>query len=195
VPPFDTQSPEELYGELRPLLLRYAAKRFGIPEEIAEELVQDVFVSYVSRHAAVNDARAWLIGAVSHACRHYRRKNERHAPWEEADAARLTTQPDELLRTTVRDALARLEARDARMLWLRLAEGYTVPELARKLGLSRSRTEKLLRRAQQRLEEKLAPAEPSDETASWLQWMTARLIDAYARLCRLLSPRHSSIQR
>ena len=68
VPPSD--SFEDLYEKYRPLLLLIAMRRFGVPNDDAEELVHDVFLSFLRRWNLVRDVRPWLIGAICYACRH-----------------------------------------------------------------------------------------------------------------------------
>lgn len=174
---------DELYRTLKPLLLRVAIGKFGIPADLAEELVQDVFVSYVRRRPHLTDARRWFIGAIAHACRHYWRKNGRYVTLTDADLENDHVAP-EIEHAIVRDCLRRMQARDARIVWLRFAEGHTVGELAGKLGVSKSRTEKLLRRALQRLAETLAAPAPSDDANQWLAGILLCTIDTYVTRVR-----------
>ena len=191
---------EELYRTLKPILLRVAIGKFGIPADLAEELVQDVFVSYIRRRPDLLNTQHWFIGAVSNACRHYWRQNVRYVPLSDADLANSVIAPD-VDRVTAHDSLKGLQERDARILWLRFAEGLTVGEIADALGVSRSRTEKLLRRALQRLAEQLG-SPPADDTNPWLRGILLFVIDTYVTCargrpssvvsCRLSAPRRSA---
>src|SRR5262245_30363582 len=81
----ENEKAAELYRELRGLLAFLAARRFGVPPDEAEELVHDVFAAYLRRQPAVHDLRAWFVGAICHASRHYWRKQARFVHLEHAD--------------------------------------------------------------------------------------------------------------
>lgn len=79
---------ETLYVEYGALLRGVAMRRYGVPPDQAEEMVQDCFMSYLQRYTYVRDARAWLYGAVRHRCIDYLRVRGREIPLEpEHDAA------------------------------------------------------------------------------------------------------------
>ena len=50
---------------------RVAIRKFGIPSEAADELVHDVFVTYLVNPARVYDLRKYLIGGICNASRKY----------------------------------------------------------------------------------------------------------------------------
>jgi RNA polymerase sigma factor (sigma-70 family) len=74
------QALEILYRDHAPLMLTTARLRYSIPAEDAEALVHDVFVSFFERQPNVQDPRAYLLGAINHACRHYKRKRRNEEP-------------------------------------------------------------------------------------------------------------------
>lgn len=64
--PFDL-----LYAAYRPLLRRVAMRKFGVPPRDAEDLVQDVFATYLVREAEVRNPPAYLYNAISKASQRY----------------------------------------------------------------------------------------------------------------------------
>lgn len=143
----------ELYGQMKPLLLFIAASKFRVPFDESEALVHDVFESYLRRQPVVANDRAWFVGAICNACRHYWRKHGRYVALEEARDDDLTCEPTVMTRLTAEALVATLSPRDRRIISLRFDDGRTIREVAHVLGISASRTEKLLRRALRRLAE------------------------------------------
>jgi RNA polymerase sigma factor (sigma-70 family) len=97
--PSAVQTLDVLYREHAPLLRANARRRFSIPEEDIGALVHDVFVSFLERQPQVDDVRAFLLGAINNACKHYWRKRQHETPLlpEHEDTADSSTQ-DELER-------------------------------------------------------------------------------------------------
>lgn len=94
------------------LLLRRLAVRRGIPVRDADDLVHDVFATYLANSSNVRDVHAYLIGATCNAARQYQRK-ERAAPFCEARDVCAAAGNDDLLNGVIgnliiRSALARL---------------------------------------------------------------------------------------
>jgi len=67
---------DALYASYAPLLRKIAMRKFGIPAGDVDDLVQDVFASYLANQAAVRDLHPYLIGAICNASRQYRRKGD-----------------------------------------------------------------------------------------------------------------------
>lgn len=67
---------DDLYGTCEPLLRKIAIRKFGVPPRDAEDLVHDVFATYLANRANVFDPKAYLIGAICNASRQYWRKDE-----------------------------------------------------------------------------------------------------------------------
>src|SRR5690349_5525680 len=65
---------EDLYRTFHPLLRAIAMRNFGVPRADAENLVHDVFLTYLSNPSNVRDLRPYLIGAICNASRQYRRR-------------------------------------------------------------------------------------------------------------------------
>jgi RNA polymerase sigma factor (sigma-70 family) len=75
-----TQALEVLYRKHAPLLRSNARRRFGVPADDIDALVHDVFASFLERQPQVDDVRAFLLGAINNACRHYWRKRQHETP-------------------------------------------------------------------------------------------------------------------
>jgi len=71
---------ERHYREHAPLLRTTAKFRHRIPPEDVDELVHDVFTSWLERQPRVDDMRAYLLAATNNACLHYWRKRAREMP-------------------------------------------------------------------------------------------------------------------
>ncbi len=67
---------DALYAGYRPLLRKIAIRKFGIPADDVDDLVQDVFATYLANRAKVHDLHAYLIGATCNAARQYRRRDQ-----------------------------------------------------------------------------------------------------------------------
>lgn len=70
---------DRLYETYVPLLRRIAMRKFQIPRGDVDELVQDVFATYLTHSARVREIRPYLIGGICNAARQY---------WRETDAER-----------------------------------------------------------------------------------------------------------
>lgn len=122
----------------------------------AEDVAQDVFVSFYRKHPAdAGYAAAWLHAAAAHTALNVIRSRERRGRRETADAiARdIPVDPqqqaeDAETRVEVRRALARIEERSAALLALRYS-GLSYDEIAAALGLRRSSIGTMLRRAEE----------------------------------------------
>jgi len=174
---------------MKPLLLFIAASKFRVPLDEAEALVHDVFESYLRRQPVVANDRSWFVGAICNACRHYWRKHGRYVALEEAQDDDLTCEPTVMTSLTAEALVARLSPRDRRIISLRFDDGRTIREVAYVLGISASRTEKLLRRALRRLAEgEHSPlAADSDEIHRLPSLHDAPFEDAHPRHRELLA--------
>jgi RNA polymerase sigma factor (sigma-70 family) len=147
--------------------------RVGEPQAV-EEVMQELALAAVRQPSRVDPERlpAWLYRlAVRQALLHRRRCGRRRRLLDRyATDSEPAVEPDPLawlLRAEraalVRAALERLPSRDAEVLLLKYAEGWSAPELAGRLGLGLSAVEARLHRARQRLRAALARAfEPCD---------------------------------
>ncbi|MGP0067040.1 MAG: RNA polymerase sigma factor [Isosphaeraceae bacterium] len=165
-------------------LRRVVASRLGEPQAV-DEVMQDVALAAVAqRSPLLNPARAavWLYRLAVRHVLIYRRKSGRRRSLVDRYAARcgtvaVDTAPSPLAwlvrderQKLVQDALRRLPPRDAEILVLKHAEGFTARELADRLGVAVATVETRLHRARHRLRTELAPLssefEASDHESS-----------------------------
>lgn len=154
---------EMLYIEHRSLLLYVAARKFRIPESDAENLVQEVFFSFlqsVSKEAAtkIENVRAWLVAAMCNASRHYWRASGRTESLPEdfqdhcdPSSNGLAEQLANMM--TVRQALQYLQPRCRETLWLHYFEGRSAGDVARELETTNRYAEKLIHNCLKRVRE------------------------------------------
>jgi RNA polymerase sigma factor (sigma-70 family) len=131
------------------------AQRIVRDADEAEDVAQDVFVSFYRKHPAdAGYAPAWLHSAAAHTALNAIRSRERRGRRETlhangidrvVDPARQAE--DAETRTEVRAALARLDERSASLLALRYS-GLSYDEIAAALGLRRSSIGTFLSRAE-----------------------------------------------
>jgi RNA polymerase sigma factor (sigma-70 family) len=160
----DEERFREIYEEHFEFLVRIAVQKFRVPDTEAETLAHEVFLTYLRKAHTIYDLRAWLVGAICHASRHYWRLNRRLVAAENpmeldrmdpASTRILDSLPDQL---AAREALECLSPRCQEILRLRYFEGCTIPEVAERLGVKAKYAAKLvtkcLRRAERTFDEK-----------------------------------------
>lgn len=132
------------------------AHRVVADTDEAEDVAQDVFVSFYRKHSAeAGYAAPWLYAAAAHTALNVLRSRERRGRRDAVEALRRDAQtPDPAeaaetaeTRSEVRSALARLPDRSAALLVLRYS-GLSYEEIAAALGLRQSSIGTLLRRAE-----------------------------------------------
>lgn len=94
---------DALYAAYRPLLRKIAIRKFGVAVSDAEDLVQDVFATYLANPSNVRELHPYLIGAICNASRQYRRRNE-SSPFCSGSAC-AATPDDELIDGVVRNVV------------------------------------------------------------------------------------------
>jgi RNA polymerase sigma factor (sigma-70 family) len=130
---------EDAYTGQSARLRHIVEKKFNIPPNDAEAIVNDVFTSYLTRRDSVRDANKWLIGAVCHASRAYWRAAARTSQLPEDVAEYVDDHASGLEnrivdRVTMSAALNRLGPRCRETLRLYYAEGYSAKEIAERFG-------------------------------------------------------------
>lgn len=137
------------FGFLRKLVVG----RFNVPESVAEELVQDVFVSFLRVQKTVRDPRAWLIGGACNAARQYWRKrgacpgSDDRTDFGRHPASDHDADLEDLARKlTVRQVVGGLHPKCRETLQLHYWQGATATEMAQTLGTTARYAEKLIYR-------------------------------------------------
>jgi RNA polymerase sigma-70 factor (ECF subfamily) len=148
-PPFET-----LFRREYPRVAAIAQRIVRDADE-AEDVAQDVFVSFYRKHPAdAGYAPAWLHAAAAHTALNAIRSRERRGRRETAHAKSVDravdpqhAAEDTETRAEVRRALARMDERAASLLALRYS-GLSYDEIAAALGLRKTSIGTLLSRAE-----------------------------------------------
>ena len=160
----DPVAQAEAYRLLAPRVLGMAARILG-DRGLAEEVVQDTFVSMIERGGTLESAAAavgWIRQtAVNHCLMRLR------SPWVQRRAAELPVdamdpREDAPRAEGLRDlerALTRLGAETRMVLWLHDVEGYTHQEIGRLFGKTESYSKSQLARGYRKLLERTGQSE------------------------------------
>jgi RNA polymerase sigma factor (sigma-70 family) len=149
---------ETLYIEHRSLLLYVACRKFRIPDSDAENLIQEVFLSFLQTGTKIDNVRAWLVAAMCNASRHYWRASGRTESLPEdfndhCDPGSQGLAEQYMMRMTIRQALEYLQPRCKETLWLHYFEGRSAGDVARELETTNRYAEKLIHNCLKRVRE------------------------------------------
>ena len=149
---------EALYNEHRNLLLYVACRKFRVPDTDAENLIQDVFLSFLQTGTKIENVRAWLVAAMCNASRHYWRASGRTESLPEdfgdqCDPGSHGLAEQYMTKMTVRKALDYLQPRCRETLWLHYFEGRSAGDVARELETTNRYAEKLIHTCLKRVRE------------------------------------------
>jgi RNA polymerase sigma factor (sigma-70 family) len=149
---------ERLYVEHRSLLLYVACRKFRIPDSDAENLIQEVFLSYLQTGTKIENIRAWLVAAMCNASRHYWRAQGRTESLpdnidDQSDPVSHGLADQFAMKMTVRQALDYLQPRCRETLWLHYFEGRSAGDVARELETTNRYAEKLIHNCLKRVRE------------------------------------------
>lgn len=149
---------ETLYIEHRNLLLYVACRKFRIPDTDAENLIQEVFLSFLQTGTKIENIRAWLVAAMCNASRHYWRAQGRTESLpddfsDHSDPGSHGLADQFATKMTVRQALDYLQPRCRETLWLHYFEGRSAGDVARELETTNRYAEKLIHNCLKRVRE------------------------------------------
>jgi RNA polymerase sigma factor (sigma-70 family) len=149
---------EATYIEHRNLLLFVACRKFRIPDTDAENLIQDVFLSFLQTGTKIDNVRAWLVAAMCNASRHYWRAQARTESLpddfnEHSDPGSHGLADEFAKKLTLRQALDYLQPRCRETLWLHYFEGRSAGDVARELETTNRYAEKLIHNCLKRVRE------------------------------------------
>lgn len=135
-------------------LLVLAARRYALPPEDAEDVVQTVLLAFVHKRDAIGSPRQWLFGALRREVLFFRRTAARRAgrevamdPLPPAPAARPNPETVFLSTLTVEQCLDAMPPLKADLLRLRYLQEHDLETIAEALGYRRSSMKKLLTRS------------------------------------------------
>jgi RNA polymerase sigma factor (sigma-70 family) len=149
---------ETLYIQHRTLLLYVACRKFRIPDSDAENLIQDVFLSFLQTGTKIDNVRAWLVAAMCNASRHYWRAQARTESLpddfnDHSDPGSHGLADQFARKLTLRQALDYLQPRCRETLWLHYFEGRSAGDVARELETTNRYAEKLIHNCLKRVRE------------------------------------------
>lgn len=143
----------QFYDQYAAALFRFVMTRQECHKDVAEDVAQDVIVVAMERIATYDPRRgslwAWLCGIAVNKSRESLRTRNRDSRLQERVKGRLSFQG---CRTgsesaDALDALILLDPRHQEILSLKYVDGYSVREIAERLGLSEKAVESRLTRA------------------------------------------------
>jgi len=148
----------ELYVRHRTLLLFVACRKFRIAEVDAENLIQDVFLSFLQTGTKVENVRAWLVAAMCNASRHYWRAQGRTEALpddigERSDPGSQTIADKMATTLTLQQALGYLHPKCRETVRLHYFEGRSAADVGRELDTTTRYAEKLIHNCLKRLRE------------------------------------------
>jgi RNA polymerase sigma factor (sigma-70 family) len=162
---------EELLVKVRPRL-KQVLKKYDIPFQDAEDLLQESFLDLLRKWDTVRAKDAWLVGTLRFKCSDYWKRKRTERVVEALDLAELSQvsppQAPEQERTEVlhdlRHLVRGLDDRHLAILYLRFGLGLSSAEVALRLGYRSSSISKLAARSLARLQRWAAddPTEPAD---------------------------------
>ena len=157
---------ESVLLDLQPRM-EHILRHYQIPAQDAEDLVQEIFVSFVRRYRSVQNPEAWLVSALKYQCLLYWRKRRKQL-CEAVDAGvleilaehePLSAERDDQIRD-LEKFLRRIPTRCRKILRLRYGLGFTPKEVAIELGYQHSSVSNIVRRCVATLTAKLLAADP-----------------------------------
>jgi len=154
--------PESFLVAVRPKLHRML-RRAGIPEQDADDLIQNTLLALVFQWRGVRNPRAWVAGTLRKNCLMYWRRRGRRI-YDAVDTEVLewlaggdaTVQERGDLRRDLATGLKRIAPRHRRLLRLRYSLGCEPSEVARRMGYRPSSIGKLTARSLSALRRALA---------------------------------------
>jgi RNA polymerase sigma factor (sigma-70 family) len=140
---------ERLYIEQRKLLLFIACRKFRVPDWDAENLIQEVFVSFMQVGTPIRDVRSWMVAAMCNASRHYWRGQGRTESLpddigERSDPLSHNLGERYAMLMTIEQALAYLQPKCRETLRLHYFEGHSAADVARELKTTTRYAEKVI---------------------------------------------------
>ena len=147
-----------LYEEHRDLLLHIACRKFRVPEQDAESLMQEVFVAYIEAGSAIENTRGWLVGAMCNASRYYWRVQAKSESLPDDISQQSDPQTNGLAEQfattlTLQKAMRYLQPRCRETLYLHYFEGRSASDVARQLDTTNRYAEKLIHNCLKRVRE------------------------------------------
>lgn len=149
---------EALYLEHRTLLLYIASRKFHIADGEAENLIQDVFLSFLQTCTRIENVRSWLVAAMCNASRHFWRAQGRTEPLPDdyanaCDPKTWGTADEHAMRLTMSKVVGYMQPKCRDTLRLHYFEGRSANDIAKELETTPRYAEKLIHNCLRRARE------------------------------------------
>lgn len=129
---------EQLFENLRSLLLDVLTRQFGLSPEEADASLTEVFICYSATKDPPRDGRAWIFESVRRWAKTHLERREARQEQERREVEKLVVRPE---------ALALLPPDDREVLRLRFAEGQSYAEMAEELGVAEHAAQRMVTEA------------------------------------------------
>ena len=149
---------EVLYLEHRTLLLYVACRKFRVNEVDAENLIQEVFLSFLQTCTKIENVRAWLVAAMCNASRHHWRSMGRTESLpddysNQSDPGTHSIADKFAMEMTIQKVLGYMQPRCRETLRLHYFEGRSAGDVAKELETTNRYAEKLIHNCLKRIRE------------------------------------------
>jgi RNA polymerase sigma factor (sigma-70 family) len=149
---------EKLYLDHRTLLLFIASRKFHIADGEAENLIQDVFLSFLQTNTRIDNVRSWLVAAMCNASRHFWRAQGRTEPLPDdyanaCDPKTTGTADEHAMRLTMSKVVGYMQPKCRDTLRLHYFEGRSANDIAKELETTPRYAEKLIHNCLRRARE------------------------------------------
>ena len=149
---------EILYIEHRTLLLFVACRKFRVSEVDAENLIQEVFLSFLQTNTKIENVRAWLVAAMCNASRHHWRSMGRTESLpddfsNQSDPGTHGIADRFAMEMTIQKVLGYMQPRCRETLRLHYFEGRSAGDVAKELETTNRYAEKLIHNCLRRARE------------------------------------------
>lgn len=135
--------------------LHRIARRYGFSREDAEELIQETWLLFLEKRAAVHSPRTWLSGTCANLCRQHIGRRVR-ARQSESEMPELAASPQYDSVLSVRQALERIDERSRQLCTLIGLEQRSYEEVSESTNIPLGSVGPLYIRAKKRLRQELA---------------------------------------
>jgi len=149
---------EVLYIEHRQLLLFVACRKFQIEQSEAENLIQEVFLSFLQTQTRIENVRAWLVAAMCNASRHHWRSVGRVEPLpddydNQSDPGTHSLADKFAMQMTVQKVLGYMHPKCRETLRLHYFDGRSAGDVAKEMETTNRYAEKLIHNCLKRARE------------------------------------------
>ena len=149
---------EGLYVEHRPLLVFVGCRKFQLDQSEAENLIHEVFLSFLQTQTRIENVRAWLVAAMCNASRHHWRSVGRVEPLPEdydnqSDPGSHSLADRFAMQMTVQKVLGYMHPKCRETLRLHYFDGRSAGDVAKEMETTNRYAEKLIHNCLKRARE------------------------------------------